>query len=88
MTNIYLREIELGFSKNVVLICDDKCATSSILKEKLWMKLGQYNGNNTSYILKSRSVLAKKYFESIFFRMALAQCSSFRIVQNTNRENE
>ena len=49
------------------------------------MNLGQHNGNGTSYILKSRSVVAKKYFESVFFKIALAHCQSFRIVQNTER---
>ena len=88
MTNIYLREIELGQSKNVVLICDDKVSTSSMLKEKRWMNIGHSNGNETSYLLKNRSVLAKKYFESVFFKITLAQCESFRIVQNTIRENE
>jgi len=33
MTHVYLREIELGLSKNVVLLCDDKVSTSWILAE-------------------------------------------------------
>jgi len=74
MVNVYLREVELGLSKNVVLICDDKVATSSIYKEQSWMRIGQHSGNETSYILKSRSILVKKYFESVFFKISLAQC--------------
>jgi len=52
------------------------------------MNIGQDNGNKTSYISKSRYILAKKYFESVFFKIALAQCQSFRIIQNNCIENK
>jgi len=74
ITNIYIREINLGLSKNVVLICDGAASSSKFLATLKWLKIAEHidtKEKDNSHIIKNRSLYAKAYLESKFALLAL-----------------
>ena len=89
---IHLREICLGFSKNVVLWCDDEITTSSILlRHSDYLAYQQFRDQEcmqTQYLYKTHSILTRAYLDSIFFKISLQIAENIVFVQNITRKNE
>lgn len=88
--HIYLREICLGFSKSVVLWCDDKLASNEYFKYHRWLRMKNIDDEDdmTAHVHKSNSSVAKAYIKSDFFKLSVAMCKSFRFLQSAERANE
>lgn len=92
--HVYLREICLGWSKNVVLWCDDKVVNGDgFANIRHWTRLKEHEDLDEelwtlSHVLKSSSVLTRQYLKSQFFEISLAICHNLRFVQNAKRTNE
>ena len=62
--HIYIREICLGFSKNVLLWCDDKLGSTEYIKFHRWLRLKNNDDKEleiTSHVHKSNSSVARAY---------------------------
>lgn len=91
VTNIYLREICLGFAKNVILwIADDLTDDKLVLHSKALRK--QEHNDNTGfegqYIMKTSSNIARAYLHSPLFKLSLHMSDSIKLIQNLQRLNE
>lgn len=89
--HVYLREVNLGLGKNVVLWCDDGTKETSFLKVHDWIRTKSYQDKEsfqTQYVFKSQSLIAKAYCRSQFFILALQMSVKFRFIQNLTRKSE
>jgi len=84
--HIYIREIELGFGKNVVFWLDDNIF-DDINESKDWIRWATFNNfqQNVKFVCKSHSEFAEAYFKSEFFRISLLMCKRYKMIQNKTR---
>ena len=88
--HIYLREVQIGLGETNFLICDDKIYATWGHNNFDYIRRQQYEmyGQNIKFILKNNSQIALAYFRSEFFRISLAICKTFRVMQNKTREHD
>lgn len=91
ITHIYLREIELGFAKNMVLwVSDDLEGDQLALFQSAQRKAehNDVNGFDAHYVYKTNSNVARAYMYSSIFKVSMHLCDSFKVIQNLERLNE
>ena len=85
--HIYLREVQIGFGEQIFLWCEDKIYDN-------WQQGGfdyirrlqpEIFEHNVKFIFKNNSQITMSYFRSEFFRISLAICKSFKVIQNKTR---
>ena len=90
--HVYIREVCLGFGKNVVLWCDDGIVTNSnYLRLHDWVQRRQFKDREcmqTQYVYKTQTLVAKAYIQSVLFRLSLSIAENYNFVQNLTRKNE
>lgn len=94
MTNVFLRNIQLGFTgSTTVMWIDDQIFTSKFLKYDKWITLTkrrkvEVDRQDVQFVMKSMTTSAWAYFNSRFFELALKMGKKFVILQSPYRENE
>lgn len=82
----------MGFSKNVVLWCDDEIVTSSQMQRHsdylIYQQYMDQQCMQTQYLYKSHSMMVRAYLDSIFFKISLQMCDNMTFVQNIHRKND
>lgn len=86
--HIYLREINLGWRKNVIHWLNPQGQDNFVI-DKFFRHAQFWDTLKDSQMMhKSHSLTSMAYFESPFFKISLEVCDNFKFVQTASRENE
>jgi len=91
VAHIYLREVCLGLSRNVIVWVDENVHGEAMGHIHRLIKNAIHDDERSQYahyILKSQSITAKAYLNSVFFEATMHLGDNFKFVQNLKRENE
>lgn len=86
--HVYMRQIEIGFAKNVGLWLDDNLFKE--VNNQKWLSLAKFNcfDKNIRIVQKSHSLTAAAWIQSKFFEVTLHTCNIFKVIQDKVRANE
>ena len=76
-----MREVQLGLGEDVLFWLDDYALMPDGECQK-WIRYANYHciRKNSKFILKSMSCTALAYLDSIFFKISISQCSSYKMI--------
>ena len=89
IVNVYLREVEFGVGRNVVLWVDEKAREFKFFKHRNWIRYKQLDdkfNHFNKFVIKSNNFTAEAYLRSKLFKYILKNCWSFKIIQNLERK--
>ena len=87
--NVYLREVEFGVGRNVVLWVDEKAREFKFFKHRNWIRYKQLDdkfNHFNKFVIKSNNFTAEAYLRSKLFKIIIKNCWSFKIIQNLERK--
>ena len=82
VTHIYIREVTLGLSRNAVMWIDESALMDKMNNVYKFMSTAIHDDEaetHTSYVIKSSSITARSYFNSVFFKASLHIADSFKL---------